>query len=88
MEQTNEINEVIEIPVAERRFVDGKNLKLKKKIIFLSPLLIFFFSFIGLSFKSNFKINTFIMKNSDPRILGHLPYQETSIEKLVFPILS
>ena len=84
MEQTNEINEVIEIPVAERRILAGKNLKLKKKIIFLSPLLILLFSFIGFSFKSNFEINNSKIINSDPRILGHLPYQEASKEELVF----
>ena len=84
MEQTNEINEVIEIPVAERRDEDGKNLKFNKIFIFLSPLLILFFSFIGLAIKSNFKINTLNISNSDPRILGHLPYEETLKEELVF----
>ncbi len=84
MEQTNEINEAIDIPVAERRCVDDKNLKFKKKIIFLSPLLIFFFSLMGLLLKSNFKINNFTMNNSDPRILGHLPYEEVLKEELVF----
>ena len=84
MEQTNEINEAIDIPVAERRSVDDKNLKFKKKIIFLSPLLVFFFSLIVISFKSNFKINNFTMNNSDTRILGHLPYEEVLKEELVF----
>ncbi|KGF89711.1 MULTISPECIES: M15 family metallopeptidase [Prochlorococcus] len=84
MEQTNEINEAIDIPVAERRCVDDKNLKFKKKIIFLSPLLVFFFFLIGLLLKSNFKINNFMMNNSDPRILGHLPYEEVLKEDLVF----
>ena len=84
MEKTNEINEAIEIPVAERRSVDDKNLKFKKKIIFLSPLLVFFFSLLGLSFKSNFKINNFTMNSRDPRILGHLPYEEVLKEELVF----
>ena len=84
MEQTNEINEAIDIPVAERRSVDDKNLKFKKKIIFLSPLLVFFFFLIGLFLKSNFKINNFTMNNSDTRILGHLPYEEVLKEELVF----
>ena len=84
MEQTNEINEAIDIPVAERRSVDDKNLKFKKKIIFLSPLLIFFFTLMGLLLKSNFKINNFTMNNSDTRILGHLPYEEVLKEELVF----
>ena len=84
MEQTNGINEAIDIPVAERRSVDDKNLKFKKKIIFLSPLLIFFFSLMGILLKSNFKINNFMMNNSDPRILGHLPYEEVLKEELVF----
>ena len=83
MEQTNEINKVIEIPVAERRFLDRKILKFKKKIIFISPLIIFIFSLIVFSFKSNFKINNFTISNSDLRILGHLPYEETSKEELV-----
>ncbi len=84
MEQTNEINEVIEIPVAERRFVNGRNLKFKKKIILLSPLLILFFYFLGLSFKNNLKVNTSKISDSDPRILGHLPYEESLKEELVF----
>ena len=83
MEQTNEINKVIEIPIAERRFLDRKILKFKKNIIFISPLIVFFFSLIGFSFKSNFKINNFTISNSDLRILGHLPYEETSKEELV-----
>ena len=84
MERTNKINEVIDIPVAERRFLNGENFKFKKKILFLSPFLIFFFSFIGLSIKNNYKFNIFNVSNSDPRILGHLPYDETSKEELVF----
>ena len=84
MGKNEEINEVIEIPVAERRFVDEKNLKFKRKIIFLSPFLIFFFSFMGLLFKNNFEIKNFTIGKSDSRILGHLPYEETSKEELVF----
>ncbi|WP_288262291.1 M15 family metallopeptidase [uncultured Prochlorococcus sp.] len=84
MEKNKAINEVFEIPVAERRFVDEKNLKFKRKIIFLSPFLIFFFSFMGLLLKNNFEINNFTIGKSDSRILGHLPYEETSKEELVF----
>ena len=87
MEQIKKIYDVNDLPIAERRYLDEKKLKLKKKIIFFSPFLILFLSFIGLSIKSNLKINSLDSKNIqiiDRSILGHLPYEEISKEKLVF----
>ena len=90
MEETKDINEIIDIPVAERRYLDNKKLKLKKKFLFISPFLIFLFIFIRLSLKSYIEINSLNLKNNeniaqkDPSILGHLPYKEISKEELVF----
>ena len=87
MEQTHEINDIIEIPLAERRYLDEKKLKFKKQIIFISPLLILILSFLGLLLKSNLNINYSNINNpekNDPSILGHLPYKEISKKELVF----
>ena len=80
MKKINKANQVIDIPVAERRYKDKNFSKFRKKFLFFASLLILFFSLIGLSIKSSFKSN--IDKN-DPSILGHLPYKETLKEELV-----
>ena len=90
MKQTRDKNEIIDIPVAERRYVNNKKLKLKKKIILISPIFIFLFFFIGFSLKNYLKINSYKSNNieksklRDQSILGHLPYKEISKEELVF----
>ena len=61
-----------------------------KYLIFIVFFLLFSLPFIGLAFKSNFKINLSGVNNAkkfvnnDLSILGHLPYKEISKEKLVF----
>ena len=86
MENTDEIIEVIDIPIAERRYIKENYSKFKKKLLFTAPLLLLL-SLMGLVFKSNLKINSLYIKNienTDPRILGHLPYKEITKEELVF----
>ena len=89
MEQKREI-EIIDIPTAERKYSFERNLKSKKKIIFTVSFLIFFSLIIGSTFKKYLKINSLNFVNSnfnasqDPTILGHLPYEEASQDKLVF----
>ena len=80
-------HEVIDIPIAERRYVYEKKLKIKKSIIFISPFLIGLFSLVGLSLRSTLKINSLRIQNiekSDSSVLGHLPYKEISKKELVF----
>ena len=90
MEKTRDINQIIEIPVAERRYVNKKKNKLKKKIILISPFFIFLFILIGFSLQNYLKINRSKIINienlnqQDPSILGHLPYKEIAKEKLVY----
>jgi len=86
LKKKNLTNDDIEIQVAERRNLKENNLKFKKYLIFI----VFLLPFIGLAFKSNFKINFSGVDNAkkflnnDLSILGHLPYKEISKEKLVF----
>ena len=90
MKKKNLINEDIDIHVAERRNLNENKFKLKKYFLFIAFCLIFLLPFIGLAFKSNFKIilsgvnNVKKVVNNDLSILGHLPYKEISKEKLVF----
>ncbi len=89
MKKKNYINQIKEIPIAERRYINKDYLKLKKYFLFLVPFLILFLSFTGLRLITNSKIsslaNTYIQtpNNLDQSILGHLPYKEISKEKLV-----
>ena len=90
LEHLDEINEVIDIPFAQRKHIQENNFKFKKIFWIVVPSLILFFSFIGLRIKSNLKINSLRLQNiensgnNDPSILGHLPYKEISQEDLVF----
>ena len=90
MKKKNLINEDIDIQVAERRNLKANNFKFKKYHIFIVFFLILILPFIGLPFKSNFKLNFSGFNNlkktatNDLSILGHLPYKEISKEKLVF----
>ncbi len=90
MKKKNLINEGIDIQVAERRNLNENNFKFKKYFLFLVFFLICFLPFIGLLFTSNLKINfskaNNVKKNlnNDFSILGHLPYEEISKDKLVF----
>ncbi len=88
MEQKKDIDE-FEIPFAQRTYLRNTNSTILKKILIFSPFLFLLFSLtilrfvrkIDLASLNNFILNT--EKNQDGRILGHLPYNEISEEKLV-----
>ena len=89
MERKEELKETIDIPVAERKYLNETNPKLKKNIFIFLPFLLLLFFISGLRFSRNSK--TTLLKNlnfnnaniNDHSILGHLPYKEISKEKLV-----
>ena len=89
MERKEELKETIDIPVAERKYLNETNPKLKKNIFIFLPFLLLLFFISGLRFSRNSK--TTLLKNlnfnnaniNDNSILGHLPYKEISKEKLV-----
>ena len=89
LERKEEVNETFDIPVAERKYLKETNPKFKEKIFFVVPLLILLFYISGLRFSRNLKTNSLKNHNSsngnnhDHSILGHLPYNEISKEKLV-----
>ena len=89
MKKRNPINEDIEIQVAERIILNKNNFKFKKYYLFIAFFLIFLLPFIGLAIISNFKLNLYGVNNAkkfvnnDLSILGYLPYEEISKEKLV-----
>ena len=90
MEQKEDIIEVIDIPVAERKYLDETNAIFKKRILLSLPVILLLLSIAGLSFSRNSKlissrnINIKNADNHDRTILGHLPYNEAPKEKLVF----
>ena len=90
MEQEEVINSVVDIPVAKRRYLQNSNFKFNKKFFLISPILILIFSIGGLQLSRDSKINYLrkndveISKKNDNSILGHLPYDETPKEKLIF----
>ena len=88
MEQNEDINQ-FDIPLAKRTHLNNaESLSLKKLLIF-SPFLFLFFFIAALRLSRNIepglfkKINFQAERNQDPRILGHLPYDEIPKEKLV-----
>ena len=89
MEQKEELNQALDFPVAERKYLNETNPKLKKNIFIILPFLLLLFFISGLRFSRNSK--TTLLKNlnfnnaniNDHSILGHLPYKEISKEKLV-----
>ena len=89
MKKKNLINENNDIQVAERRYLNENKFKIKKYFLFTAFFLILFISFFGLALNSYLKINLFKVNNpeknvkSDLSLLGHLPYNEISKEKLV-----
>ena len=88
MEQNKDINQ-FDIPLAKRTYLKNSNTTLSKKLLILSPFIFLLFSLIILRINkklvlkslNNFNIQTEV--NHDHRILGHLPYEEVSKEKLV-----
>ena len=90
MDRKEDVNGAFDIPVAERKLLEEPNRKINKIIISLTPFLLLLFSIVGLKLTSNSKlrpigkINIQNVNNHDNSILGHLPYDEISKEKLVF----
>ena len=88
MELNKDINQ-FDIPLAKRTYLNNSNSKLIKKLLIFSPFLFFVFSIVALRLIGNIKLeplNTLkfkVERNRDDRILGHLPYNEISKEKLV-----
>jgi len=90
LDRKREVNEAFDIPVAERKYLKETNIKLNKIILLSLPVLFLLFSLTGLRLRRNSelstigKINIQNAENLDNSILGHLPYDEVSKEKLVF----
>ena len=88
MELNKDIDQ-FDIPLAKRTYLNNPNSALLKKLLIFSPLLILIFSVAALRFIRNAELIPLtnlkfqVEKNHDARILGHLPYNETSKEKLV-----
>jgi D-alanyl-D-alanine carboxypeptidase len=88
LELNKEISQ-IDIPVAERTYLNNPNSILLKKLLIFSPFLLLFFTTATLRLIRNKglkplgNINSYVERNQDNRILGHLPYDEISKEKLV-----
>ena len=87
MELNKDINQ-FDIPIAKRTHLNPNSIILKKLLI-ISPFLFLIASIFALRLnrtielepQSNIKFQ--VEKNHDHRILGHLPYNEISKEKLV-----
>ena len=88
MELNKDIDQ-FDIPLAKRTYLKKPNSTLLKKLLVLSPFLFLIFSFAALRFIRDVKLIPLnnlkfqVERDSDPRILGHLPYNETPKEKLV-----
>ena len=88
MEQNKDINQ-FDIPLAKRTHLSNTNSTLIKKILILSPFLFLLFSTAVWRLIRNIELRTLdnfnfqAEENHDHRILGHLPYNEISKEKLV-----
>ena len=89
MDRKEEANESFDIPFAERKYVEESNQKYNKFIIPFLPFLLLLLSILGLRFTKNEKlsptgnINIQNISRQDLSILGHLPYNEISKEKLI-----
>ena len=89
MDTKEEVNEYFDIPVAERKYLEETIPKYMKSFLLTLPFLLLLFSIIGLRFSRNSKlsharnINIQNLNNHDHSVLGHLPYNEISKEKLV-----
>ena len=88
MELNKDIDQ-FEIPLAKRIYINNPNSTLLKKLLVVSPFLFLIFSLAALRFIRNVELiplnnNKFeVKRNHDARILGHLPHNENSKEKLV-----
>ena len=88
MELNKDINQ-FDIPLAKRTYPNNPNSILIKKLLIFSPFLFFIFSIAALRLTGIMKLETLntlkfqVERNHDGRILGHLPYNEITTEKLV-----
>ncbi len=88
MEPKKDINE-FDIPFAQRTYLNNNNSTLLQKLLIYSPFLLLLFSITLFSLIRKIELtplNIFSSKterNSNNRILGHLPYKEVSKDKLV-----
>ena len=88
MELNKDIDQ-FDIPLAKRTYLNNPNSTLLKKLLIFSPFLFLFFSFAALRFFRNLEldpandINFQAKRNNTSRVLGHLPYNEISKNKLV-----
>ena len=88
MEHKDQTIEVIDIPLAERRYLKENKIKFNKKFLILT-FLVTLFTAIGFSLWSRLNINSLkfnntVNVNNEATILGHLPYEEIAREELVF----
>ena len=88
MEQNEDINQ-FDIPLAKRTYLNNPSSTLIKKLLIFSPFLFLIFSIAALRFIKIIKLEPLnnlkfqVERNHDSRILGHLPYNEIPMEKLV-----
>ena len=89
MELNKDVNQ-FDIPFARRTYLKNPNSILFKKLLIFSPFLFFIFLISALRLIGDIELKPFnnfkfqIERIHDGRILGHLPYNETPKEKLVF----
>ncbi len=90
MDRKEDEKEAFDIPFAERKFLKETNSRFNKIILLTLPVLLISFYITGFRLTRNLKlsrvrnINFQNSNNHDHSILGHLPYNEISKEKLVF----
>ena len=88
MEPNKDINQ-FDIPLAKRTYLKNPNSILLKKLLLFSPFLLLIFSMVALRLIRNLEAEPFldliskVERIHDHRVLGHLPYNEISREKLV-----
>ncbi|MDC3180250.1 D-alanyl-D-alanine carboxypeptidase family protein [bacterium] len=88
MELNKDIDQ-FDIPLAKRTYPNNPNSTLLKKLLIFSPFLLLIFSVAALRLIKNIELgplinlNLQVGRNYDHRVLGHLPYNEISDEKLV-----
>ncbi|MDA9704062.1 M15 family metallopeptidase [Prochlorococcus sp. AH-736-L19] len=88
MEQNNDIDQ-FDIPLAKRTYLKKPTSVLLKKLLIFFPFLLLIFSMAALRWFRNLEAGPLrnlifkVERNQDPRILGHLPYEEIPKEKLV-----
>ena len=88
MELNKNINN-FDIPLAKRTYLNNPNSILLKKLLIFFPILLLIFSFFALRMIRNLGARPLrnsifqFEKKHEHRVLGHLPYNEISREKLV-----